>query len=478
MVKSVHAFLLLLCVSISLAAPPAKLATDLDRVIAGARQSKELSGAKIGVDVQSLSDGSTWYARSAEEDFVPASTTKVITTALILEHLPLDYRYTTRLLANGTVVDGTLHGDLILQGGGDPLLRSDHLRALACQLSEGDAARNVPAIHTITGRLLLNESFFPVRGPLLGDGWAKGDLSHDYAAPASALTCNNNALSVTVRGTKAGKAAEVTLSPKTSLYTIQHGVVTKSGLKTGAMTVISDGFRLKVSGQVAPGATITERISIKDPAAFIAEQMTTALADAKIQLLRKASSSESEHQSVLAEHYSRPLYEIIAVMLKRSDNQIAEQLRWTLLATQMQETLLNRRYVALLMNHAACIGDSGRGLALVDGSGLSRKNLLAPASIVRVLSYIAGREYFRPFYDALPIAGVDGTLKSRMQGTPAAANVHAKTGTMRGVSGLAGYVTSGGGERLAFAVFVNGHSGSTGARNLQNRICTYLAGVR
>jgi len=466
---------LLLCASaMSLAAPPAQLEAIINRRIAD----PALQGAQVGILVQSLDNGDIWYARNADASFIPASNAKVITAILALEYLRPEYRFTTRLLTAGTITDGVLQGDLYLQGGGDPSLTGEELRAMAHALAMGDPARHIPPIHQVNGRLLLDCSFFPRSGPLVNADWEAGDLPWYYAAPACALSCHRNAVTVTVRGTAAGQRPQVITTPDTGLFNIRNHAMTSAHVNTGAVEVSRSGSVISVAGNVAPGVELEERLSVPNPERFTGEQLRNALRAENISTSEMTDSAADAKQcTVLVEHRSLPLADLVVTMLKESDNHFAEQLRWTLLSLYSRERPLDERYEAMLRDFSAHSGLPFNGLTLVDGSGLSRHNRVSPYAMVRMLTYMALSPNYATFYQALPVAGVDGTLRKRMTDGPACTNCHAKTGTMRGVSALSGYLHNAQGERLVFCIFVNGYSrGAAVARRLQDDIVEELAG--
>ena len=356
----------------------------------------------------------------------------------------------------------------------------DDLRAFAHTLAQGDPASGLPPITRITGHLLLDDTCFPCRGPQVEASWEAEDLPWYYAAPACGLSCNQNAVTITVRGARAGEPATVTVTPATSLFTIDNHAVTSARVVTGAVDVVPVGDQVHINGQLAPNAEITEKISVRDPERFIEELFRQALTAEGITFQQEDPEKivTAADCTVLLTHQSSPLSDVLTLMLKESNNYIAEQLRWTFLARLRQEVALPQRFPALQADFAAHVGIDAESMHLVDGSGLSREDTITPQGIVRLLAYLATTPNFTAFYQALPIAGVDGTLQKRMLNTPAAQNVHAKTGTMRGISTLAGYVTKKDGEQLAFAVFVNGYgSGAVEARDLQDAIAIYLAGM-
>lgn len=469
--------LLLLLTSCAFASPPGDLSATIDGMIAVARKDHTFKAAKIGIAIRSLDDGANWYAKAANWNFIPASNTKLVTAALAMEFLPGDFRFTTRMLARGEVRDHVLQGDLILQGGGDPTLTPDDLRSLAHALATGDPDRMIPPIHAVSGRVSLDGSVFPCHGPQLGQRWEQDDLPWYYAAPASALSCNRNALQVVVRGTDIGKPAIVSLIPESSLFSVVNLTVTSGEVTAGSAQILPKGKQIFVSGKLAPGAEFSEKIAARDPERFLLEQTMSALAAEGITVNGNRSTAEAP-VSVLYEHQSVPLPEVIAGMLKVSDNHTAEQLRWTMLAELKLHLPPSQRYAAILQDIAERTGIPERSLHLVDGSGLSRDNRVTPAAVLDLLGYEYRSPRFCDLYEALPIAGIDGTLRKRLTGTPAGNNARAKTGTMRGVCALSGYVTTRSGDHLAFVIFVNGYrSGSASARGLQDRIVAYLAGV-
>lgn len=461
--------LMLLWVGLAgLAAPPVDIATAM----ANLQKDPALAGAKIGILIQSLDEDRVWYAKREGETFIPASTAKIVTAALALEYLDVDFHFSTTVLADGPIVDGVLQGNLILKGGGDPALTAQSLRDLAGLLARGEGIE--APIRAIQGRILLDNSFFANAHPLRGLGWEADDLPWYYAAPPSALACNGNAVRVTVRGTQAGKAPSVTLDPPTSIFTVVNRARTGAPTARTPFDLEPGKGMIRLTGRIAPGVEKTERVSVQAPERFVLEQWGKALKAAGITV--QGGTPVAAERRTLLTRPSAPLGDIIGPMLKESDNHTAEQVRMTLLALYSLEPPLETRYPIMLTSYCALSDIVMGNFLLVDGSGLSRKDQMSPRGAVRILTHMAGAPQFQAFYDALPVAGCDGTLKSRMCSTAATGNAHAKTGTMTGVSTLAGYVTTQGGEHLAFAVFLNGYRGkSTAARRLQDAVVCYLA---
>jgi PBP4 family serine-type D-alanyl-D-alanine carboxypeptidase len=456
------------------AAAPATFAPALDRLVAGAR-----GAGTVGIAVQSLRDGSAWYTRKADAAFLPASTLKLVTAGLALELLGPEYTYGTRVGTDGRVTpEGVIEGNLILRGGGDPLLTPDSLAALAAALATGQP-RGWPGITHVTGKLILDDSAFPRAGPLLGNGWADDDLPNAYAAPAAALAISRNALTIIARGREPGQPAEIILDPPTTLFTVSSSVITGRASDTGDIVATRSGWKVIVRGCVPPGGEAHDRVSIPDPARVTGELFRAALAAQGVAMEGRAAAPQPDGRKLwIVEHRSPPLGEIIVPMLKESDNCIAEQLRWTLLAQCATDAPLAKRYPAVMSVFGAKTRCSLAGITAADGSGLSRLSAVTPSAEVRLLAHMAQAPYADLLSAALPIAGVDGTLAKRMAGTAAAGNIRAKTGTLTGSSALAGYATTADGEPLAFAILCQGNTSASAARALQDAIATYLAGVR
>jgi D-alanyl-D-alanine carboxypeptidase/D-alanyl-D-alanine-endopeptidase (penicillin-binding protein 4) len=170
--------------------------------------------------------------------------------------------------------------------------------------------------------------------------------------------------------------------------------------------------------------------------------------------------------------------ETLRALEKPSQNQIAEMLYKTLglERTGVGTADSGRRVVETQLR---AWGVPATAAAVRDGSGLSRHDYVTPEALARVLSAIRADTAFRVFYDALPIAGVDGTIASRMRGTPAAGNVHAKTGTIDKARSLSGYVTSADGEMLVFSFLANNFTvPNRSVERVQDAICVRLATMR
>lgn len=411
--------------------------------------------------VVSLTRGDTLFSHNAGEALVPASVMKLYTTALAFERLGPEHRFSTVVLRDGEVgPDGTLHGNLILKGGGDPALSrrfykgdaNGPMRALARQVAQAGIKR-------IRGDVIGDASAFESK--TVPDGWLSRYLHASYAAPVSALSLNENLLYVAVRPGQAGDAAAVRLEPATTAYTVRNTAVTRGGSRGASLTVaLGSGNVINVRGWI--GAASQPRVYIvvvQDPPTFTTGAFHRALSDAGIRV-------DGEPRVGITPRGARPvtflpsppLAELATIMNRESVNHYAE---------------LIFRNVAREA-HAAAIGSAAMANALLrdflmlrvqsepadvfaaDGSGLSTLDRVTPRSAVHLLAYAHEAPWAEAFHRTLPVAGRDEMLRSRMRRTPAQGNLHAKTGTTNEVIALSGYVDTKDGETLAFAFLYNG----------------------
>jgi D-alanyl-D-alanine carboxypeptidase/D-alanyl-D-alanine-endopeptidase (penicillin-binding protein 4) len=434
-----------------------------------------LKGGIQGVYVQSLQDGRVLYARNEDVLLVPASSQKLFTSAAALNALGPDWRYVTRVLRTGKVdADGTLHGDLYLQGSGDPLLRTEDLDALA------QAVRRA-GIRRIRGWVFGDGSRFDRQRH--GAGWEWDDMPFYYAAPVSGLNVNKNLIRVEVKpGNRVGDPVRVVVEPE--LMRVLVSVRARTGEK-GAASQVAIGREtgrsvITVEGTLSidaqPGARAYEEVTVEDPTLYAAELFLRRLeaAGAWVEGLHGEGDAPARAEEV-ARHESLPLSALLALLNKPSDNLVAECLIKTLAAekTGQGSWSVGRRLVTEWLIRVGLPSD---GFRIADGSGLSRHNGLSARSMARLLETMYRHPHGKVFLDSLPIAGVDGTLRNRMKETPAAGNCRAKTGTMSHVSSLCGYVATKQGEMLAFAILMNNHPSNEQARIAQDRIVVLLAG--
>ncbi|MFS8085888.1 MAG: D-alanyl-D-alanine carboxypeptidase/D-alanyl-D-alanine-endopeptidase [Acidobacteriota bacterium] len=433
----------------------------------------------FAVKIVSLETGEVIYEQDAHKFVRPASNMKLYTVAAAFDRLTPDYHFVTSVYAKEKPDDDKVKGDLIIFGRGDP--------SIAARFNNGDyfkgindlADRIVAAgVKRIKGDLVGDESYF--NGAPLGSGWEWDDLTWSYGAQVSALTINDNAIDLTVKpGNKIGAPVVITTGPAAvGFMTILNRATTSArGSKNELQLYRAVGENtLEVTGSVPLGdAGFIGGVAIPDPALAFVTMLRDALIKRGVKIdgrVRTLSGRPGEFRSLpsnelpeakpsleIASLQSPPFSLIAAHTLKPSQNQYTELILRTLgkMASTNSKQANEEAGLEVVRNflHQAGVGDSD--LVLNDGSGLSRNDMITANATVQLLTFMSKHKYFAQFRDALPIAGVDGTLRTRMKGTPAEGNLRAKTGSLSSVASLSGYVTTAAGERLVFSMMLNNY---------------------
>ena len=443
---------------------PSSLADGIDAYLAQPR----FAHAQWGIDVVSLDSGATLYRRNADSLFLPASNAKLYTAALALQTLGADARFSTTLYATAAPrADGTLAaGNLILYGGGDPSLGDpdvspDWADRFAATLAERGVKR-------VRGDLIADDTYFA--GPPFGDGWEALDLQTDYGAQSGALGVQDNVVRVKV-AREGSRCCTLAIDPPHSGMRVVN--LTGSAAPLGLYRPPGSDV-LYASGSLrtdVPQRTFTR--SVPDGALFAANRLRQALVQRGIALhgrVRAVHWPETDdavgnHPAAIAGITSPPLSQLLVHMLKHSDNRYAQMLLQQVGVRTVRTGICDDRAeppqtsagwgLCAMRAFLGRIGISNGEAMFNDGSGLSRQDLVTPAATVKLLAWIARQPFANVLRDALPVAGIDGTLEYRMRDGAAADNVQAKTGTLSHVYTLSGFVLDAAGERLVFSLMLN-----------------------
>ncbi len=445
-------------------APPASddLAARLDAIFNDARFAR----ATWGVRIESLADGRVVYTRNSEKLVVPASNMKLLTMAAAASQLGWDFQFETRLEAVGEVVNGTLHGDLIVVGGGDPSIGALDFGPSPVFAEWADALRQA-GIRRIAGRLIGDASLFFDNTPI-GPGWAWDYLNDGYAAPSSALSYNENVAVIRVWPTPA-----TPLNARLEVSPAGHGLSVGNDMTTGPAggenrLEVRRGLNatdMRVWGTIASDRTtpLVRTTSVVNPTQFFVDAFKAALADEGIPVPIALDGAALEdgprhgERLVLAVHRSQPLSSLGAYFLKSSQNFYGEMILKTLgLRTRDGRRGSTEAGRLVARDTLTALGVPADAYVMYDGSGLSRYNYVSSDAIVTLLKAVWNDTTLRgPFMAALPVGGQDGTLGSRMRNTPLAGRVQAKTGTISNVRSLSGFVDAPTGERYVFSIIAN-----------------------
>ncbi len=466
---------------------PAGSLAELRAKISEILAKPELSPTMIGLKAVSLDTGRVLFEENAEKLMRPASNMKLYTVAAALDRLSPDYRFITSVYAaTRPDASGTIRGDLTIYGRGDP--------SIAARFNNGDyfkgiddlANRIVTAgVKRVEGDLVGDESYFV--GPKYGSGWEWEDLTWYYGAEVTPLSVNDNALDLFVKpGLAVGQPALITTGPPDPLLTIVNRVTTSTKDARREIS-INRGLgenTITITGSIPlDDRGYTGGIGISHPALLFVYLLRTSLAQKGVVITGKsrttgettqpslitkalATGESSPFQNEITTLQSPPLSLIAAQTLKPSQNLYTELILRTLGKVSpppliTNGSILGRTSESLGLEAVKVFlkmaGIRPEALVLDDGSGLSRSDMITAEASVQLLTFMSKHRYANVFRDALPVAGVDGTLRNRMRGTAAANNVRAKTGSLSSAASLGGYLTTAAGEKLAFSIMVNNY---------------------
>ncbi|ALG09118.1 D-alanyl-D-alanine carboxypeptidase/D-alanyl-D-alanine endopeptidase [Kibdelosporangium phytohabitans] len=455
-----------------------KLTTDLNALV----NDPALRGAGVGLVVSKADTGEVLYSREAGARRQPASNMKLLTSATAMEILGPDHRFTTSVLTHGTIRRSTLHGDLYLRGTGDPTTLASTYDALAAKVA-------ATGLRTVRGKLVADDTWFDAVP--YGTGWAWDDEPYYYNAETSALTIapdtdyDAGSIIVRVMPGSPGKWANVWTDPPTDYVTIENATIT--GAPGTANTIAAEREHgtnvIRVSGMIPSGSPHSAKFStVRKPAGLAAAVFRDALRRHGVEVTgaTKTGVATPPDAKVVTENKSMPLSQLLVPFMKLSNNMHAEVLVKSIGRAVSGAGTWNAG-LAAVNQRLTGLGIPAGTTSLADGSGLSRMNQISADQVAALLRAARSKPWFTTWFDSLPIAGVadrmvGGTLRSRMQGTAAAGNVRAKTGSLSGVSALSGYVTSADGQPLVFAMISN--NSRTSVRRFEDAVAVRLAEYR
>ena len=441
--------------------PPAPIVATLQQFVDSMVMLPQFANAHWGILVVTPGRRDPLASVNPDKLLMPASNQKLVTGAVALAQLGPDHQWRTTFTRSGPIANGALHGDLVVAGSGDPsvsvAMRGDPLTAFAPLI---DALHHA-GVTRIDGRVRASETpAFP--GSPLGYGWDWDDLDADFGAGVTELLFNDGFTDVVVTGCRrVGTPACVNTKPLAAFPIIRSSATTRAR-ESGPHTL--EWWRdsasvpgITLRGSIAAGDSASFSVSQPDGRAMYLAAVTAALRRAGITI--RGGAPRRTTSDTVAVLMSLPMRQVLAAMQKPSQNQIAEALFRTI-GLQITGFGTPDSARAVVELQLAAWGVRPDAYAIRDGSGLSRHDYLTPRALVRVLSEVRNYEFFPIFLDALPVAGVDGTLRNRMQDF-AQGRVHAKTGTIDKARSLSGYVTTADGEMLIFSIIANNFTAPT-----------------
>lgn len=433
-----------------------------------------LAGTTVGFLVKDLSTGHILAEVAPDTLINPASNMKLFTTAAALHYLKPEYRYRTRYYADGVIKEGVLHGNLVIKGSGDPTVVTERLERVASDLA-------LTGLTRITGAVIVDDFVFDhVRE---AKGWEQEEApERAYAAPVGGLSLNFNAVGVHVKPGEKDEPATLTVSPPNEYTTLEGEVESvRWPRRLHLMTRADDKHTLfEVSGSIyyrAQPHLFYRRIY--DPGRYFASALIGMLQRRGIRVRHRIIRGHTPARTkLLVVDKSPPLTEIVDDLNKYSNNFIAETLVKTIGAkVSGKQGTFDAGLAAIRSYLKIEVGLDDKSVQMNNGSGLNHVNKVSARALITLLEHMhrsveAGPE----FIGSLGVAGTMGTIRSRMRGSKAERRLRAKTGTLRGVSALSGYVAGPDDRPLAFSILVQGFKPPTRPIwNVQNAIGRALA---
>ncbi len=458
------------------------LQNDIKTILAN----NSLDKTDIGIAVYSLDNNKYYYKQNIDKYFTPASVTKLFTTFSALYEFGPEYPVKTSIYANGSIKDGVFTGDLFLIGHGDALLSTQDIEKMVQQIA-------AKGIKEIKGNIHGDGSYFD-------DETSRFKYSGDddvvlSIPPVTALSIEKNEVTVDISaGTKRGRKVQAELIPPSDAFDLKISAEValneeqsqpdnkaamparqvRYGDELCLLEPSSNRYKLSISskvidhgrqqfyvtGRMAPGGNQSQSFHIINPELAAAGTLKNRLEAAGIKVTGNIGSEKTPGKDTLTllAEFSRPLINIITQLNKNSDNYMAETVfkmigAHAALSKVTAESARQRIKEILDTFDIPC-----EECRLNDGSGLSRRNLVMPQSVIKLLTLAFRMDNRFNLDTTLSIAGVDGTLSKRFNSTLAENNLIAKTGTLRNVSALAGYVHTLDGEKIVFSFFFNGNN--------------------
>jgi D-alanyl-D-alanine carboxypeptidase/D-alanyl-D-alanine-endopeptidase (penicillin-binding protein 4) len=443
------------------------LRAQIDSLIA-----RELSPeSHVGVAIYDLHEKRDLYAYQAEKLSRPASTMKLLTAITLLSLPDRDAPFATALYHTGVIARDTLFGDVYIKGGFDPEFADEDMDTLVAALDTLPISHITGAIY---GDVSMKDSLY------FGSGWIWDDNPAAYQPYLSPLMFNKGKITVSVRPAAVrGEPIEVNCTPLSSYYTVYNDALTR--------TPSAGRFRitrrwLDESNDILITGNLYERrsaeLNLASSHDFFMHTFVERLNARGIASPTTYAFAECPPDSLLTlvVQTETPMQEALNEMLKESDNLNAEAFLY-----RIGVQYSGHRHVSAndglkaVRDLITQLGYDPKRYPLADGCGLSNYDFLSPELLVAFLRYAYNdTEIFQRLYKALPTAGIDGTLENRMKGTAAYRRIQAKTGTVTGISTLAGYAQTRSGRQLAFAIMNQNFLSASSARRLQDALCAFL----
>jgi serine-type D-Ala-D-Ala carboxypeptidase/endopeptidase (penicillin-binding protein 4) len=432
----------------------------------------------IALDIYDLTDSISLFNNNEKLLLRPASNMKLLTSATSLIKLGTNFYFHTDLYHAGIIEGDKLYGDIYVVGGFDPDFTDADLDSFVTVI-KSLGIKNISG--GIYGDVSKKDSMY------WGKGWMWDDDPDPSAPYLSSLNINDNSIEVFVEGEVIDSQAVITLIPNTDFVTVGNNSVTVSSNSSEDYYVTRDWVNrqntILIEGKIRKTSIIDSsehlsKINLLNPEKYFLTLFKEKLQSQGIKIDKPIGIKTLPENTVYLTSINRSIDTVLTDLNKESDNLDAEMLIYEMAYEDSGAPASADNGLAAVKRLIDTLGFNSEGFSIDDGSGVSHYNLISADLFVELLKYMyfERKDLFELFYNSLPIAGVDGTLKNRMKSTSAQNNVHAKTGTLDGVSNLSGYVTAKNGHLLAFSILIQNFVREySAARNFQNKICELLS---
>ncbi|MDY0082828.1 MAG: D-alanyl-D-alanine carboxypeptidase/D-alanyl-D-alanine-endopeptidase [Ignavibacteriaceae bacterium] len=436
---------------------PQSIKTKLDQLLTD----EFYQSCVISISVEDLTTNKTLYTKNEKYLLRPASNMKVLTSAAGLLYLEPDYEFKTDLYYDGIISNDTLYGNIYVVGGCDPDFSTNDLYTFV------DAIKSLN-ISVIAGDIIGDVSF---KDSLYwGSGWMWDDDPSSDAPYLNALNINDNCVTVNYFG----KNDSVEINPKTNYA----GVIR---LNTDDKLTIDRNWLERKNDIVIKGFdnknNYSEMVNVLNPDLYFLKVFSEVLDSNQIKVSGNFKIDTVNDNQIFLTSFTRKYSDVIGNLNKESDNLSAEMTLSALAEKYFGKPANAKNGIKIITQMIEEIGLKPDDYRLADGSGVSHYNVVTTELLVKLLKYFYSEkpELYNLLYDSFPIGGVDGTLEKRMLNTSLKNNVHAKTGTLTGVSSLSGYLTSKNKHLIAFSIIQQSYLGSSStAKKFEDDICKII----
>ncbi len=428
--------------------------------------------SQMAISVYDLTDHKPLLQHNEKLLLRPASNQKILTTAAAYFFLGTDFKFTTSVYHTGEVKDSICNGDLFVVGGLDPDFTTSDLDSLVREIK-------LSGIKKINGNIFADVS--AMDSLFWGEGWMWDDDPGSFAAYLTPLNINKNSIRIAYEPGEIGKSARIELIPRTDFFEIFN---TSQTIDTGKsnLNITRDWINRKntisIKGSLSRAAKRdTVSLNVFNPTFYLLHLMKESFVKSGISFTGKVDTMTLNKEAGKIFSLERDIDRVIINTNKTSDNLSAEMLLRALALKYSGHRASAKKGIVLIDSLISLVGLKPKNYMIADGSGLSFYNLLTAELLTEVLKYFYYKQpdLFKKFSNSFPISGFDGTLINRMKKSVTFKRVFAKTGTIRGVSSLSGYLMSKNNHMIAFSILIQNYTGgSNQARTVQDNICEII----